>query len=177
MRVDMVPVADLREAPENPRVISGEAVDVVAAAIERFGFLVPLVAALGGEVVCGHARLRAARQLGLESVPCVLVDNLTPAQVREFRVVENATHDRGGVWDVAKLDALIDELSLERWFPPRPEPPPPAASEPAPSAPDPDPVAPVDPDPVVRLAVRGALLEDVERVLGRAVDEPDGGAP
>ena len=178
MTIVELPVDGLREAPENPRVISDDAVRLVADSIERYGFRVPLVVK-GSEVVCGHTRLQAARLLGLDVVPCVCADHLSDEQVREFRVVENLTHEQGGAWDFDKLAPLLDELDLERWFGPHrtaeaPEPPP---YEPPPEAPPSQPVEPVDPDPVVRLVVEGASREDVERVLQRAVDDPDGGLP
>lgn len=60
----------------NPR-NNDEAVDYVAASINEFGFLVPLVIDKENVIVAGHTRLRAAKKLGLEVVPCVMADNLT----------------------------------------------------------------------------------------------------
>lgn len=116
MKVVDRPVASLRPSPENPRVIDGEAVGVVAASILSYGFQVPLVVAPDGEVVCGHARLLAAVRLGLESVPCVVASDLTPVQVREFRVLENRVAESAGEWDLPALTALVDELGLRDWL-------------------------------------------------------------
>ena len=175
----MRPVAGLRPAEENPRIISEEAVGLVARAIREYGFLVPLVVRANGEVVAGHTRLRAAVALGLDTVPCVSADHLSDQQVREFRLVENATHDGGGAWDMGKLEPLISDLDLEEWFGPVSQEAPVyeapfVASVDAPPAARP--VAPVERDPVVRVVV-DAPREEIEQVLQRAVDDPDGGLP
>ena len=116
MVVNDRPLAELRPAPENPRIIDDEAVAVVARSIAEFGFVVPLLVAPDGEVVCGHTRLRAAQQLGLAVVPCASTDGMTPDQIRAFRVVENRTHDLAGAWDADALAPLVVDLGLDGWF-------------------------------------------------------------
>ena len=78
--------------PNNPRV-NGSAVEVVAASIRRYGFLVPLVVDSQGKIVAGHTRLLAAQMLKLEKVPTITADGLTPEQLREFSVAENRSSD------------------------------------------------------------------------------------
>ena len=61
----------------------------MCSAIKEFGFRIPVVARSDGTVVDGHLRLKAARQLGLSTVPVVLADELTDAQVKAFRLLAN----------------------------------------------------------------------------------------
>ena len=76
-------VADLIEYARNPRK-NDHAVDKVAAAIREFGFRVPIMAKSDKTVVDGHLRLKAAKKLGLETVPVVEASHLTEAQRRAF---------------------------------------------------------------------------------------------
>lgn len=90
----------------NPRINDG-AVDAVAKSIEQYGFKVPMVITADGEIVCGHTRYKAAQALGLDEVPCVVADDLTPEQVKSFRLVDNKTAELAE-WD---NDLLKDELA------------------------------------------------------------------
>jgi len=86
----------------------------MAAAIVEFGFRIPIVARSTGEVVDGHLRLKAAQYLGLETVPVVLADELTPAQVKAFRILAN----RSAAWAEWDETLLSDEFAdlLEAGF-------------------------------------------------------------
>jgi len=92
----------------NPRENDG-AVDRMAAAIREFGFRIPIVARSDGTVVDGHLRLKAAQKLGLETVPVALADELTPAQVRAFRLLAN-TSATWAKWDEDLLRIEFEEL-------------------------------------------------------------------
>ena len=74
----------------NPRK-NGPAVDKVAASIKEFGFKVPIIIGKDNVIVTGHTRLLAAQKLGLETVPCIIADDLTPAQIKAFRLADNKT--------------------------------------------------------------------------------------
>ena len=82
------PVSDLIEYARNPRK-NDHAVDKVAAAIREFGFRVPVLAKSDKTVVDGHLRLKAAKKLGLETVPVMLCDDMTDAQIKAFRISVN----------------------------------------------------------------------------------------
>ena len=102
------PLERLTEYARNPRK-NDHAVDRVAAAIREFGFKVPVVARSDGTVVDGHLRLKAARKLGLESVPVLLADDLTDAQVKAFRISVNRMAELAD-WDTELLKLEFDEL-------------------------------------------------------------------
>lgn len=76
-------------------------------ALRAFGFRVPLLAKSDGEVIDGHLRLKAALALGMTTVPVILADDLTPTQVRTFRLLVN----RSATWADWAEDALRVELA------------------------------------------------------------------
>lgn len=78
----------------------------VAESIKQYGFVQPLVIDKDSVIVIGHCRALAAKKLGMETVPCVCVDDLTPEQVNALRLVDNKSNESD--WD---MDLLADELS------------------------------------------------------------------
>jgi DNA modification methylase len=76
-------------------------------AIREFGFRIPILVRSDGSVIDGHLRLKAAHQLGLEQIPVVVADDLTPAQVKAFRLLVN----RSATW--AEWDEDLLRLELE----------------------------------------------------------------
>ncbi|EQD78529.1 DNA methylase [mine drainage metagenome] len=66
----------------------------MAGVIREFGFRIPIIAKSMGEVVDGHLRLKAAIHLRLETVTVVLADDLTPSQIKAFRLLAN----RSATW-------------------------------------------------------------------------------
>lgn len=104
-------IDELQEYENNPRHNDG-AVDVVAASIREFGFKVPVIIDSEGVLVAGHTRVRAARQLGLETVPCIVADDLTPEQIRAFRLADNKTGELAG-WDFTKLEEELAGLDMD----------------------------------------------------------------
>lgn len=80
--------------------------------IQRFGFRVPLVVGKGNVVVCGHTRLKAALELGMEKLPCVRADDLTDAELKAFRLADNKVQELSG-WDFEKLDAEMEQLKID----------------------------------------------------------------
>lgn len=92
----------------NPRK-NDHAVDKIASAIREFGFRVPIVARSNGDVVDGHLRIKAAQKLGIKTVPVLLADDLTDAQVKAFRLSVNKMAELAE-WDFDLLKAEIDVL-------------------------------------------------------------------
>jgi len=102
------PVSDLIEYARNPRK-NDHAVDKVAAAIREFGFRVPILAKSDKTVVDGHLRLKAAKKLGLETVPVMLCDDMTDAQIKAFRISVNRVAEFAE-WDDELLRVEFAEL-------------------------------------------------------------------
>src|SRR6185295_1183369 len=74
----------------NPR-LNDDAVAAVAASIKEFGFRQPIVVDPEGIIVVGHTRYRGALLLGLTRVPVHVAKDLTPAQIKAYRIADNQT--------------------------------------------------------------------------------------
>ena len=77
----------------------------MAESIKQYGFVQPVVIDRDGVIVIGHCRVDAAKKLGMKTVPCVCVDDLTSEQVNALRLVDNKSNE--SEWDV---DLLAEEL-------------------------------------------------------------------
>ncbi len=106
-------VEDLQLNARNPR-FNDKAVDTVAKSIEKYGFKNPLIADTNNVVYCGNTRLKAARKLGIEEVPCIIADDLTEQQIREYALLDNKTNEIAD-WDMELLEEELKELSLEEF--------------------------------------------------------------
>ena len=82
----------------------------MAASIREFGFKVPIIIDSAGVVVAGHTRLKAAEQLGLEHVPCIIADDLTDEQIKAFRLADNKVAEFSE-WDFELLTDELQEIS------------------------------------------------------------------
>jgi len=108
MQIEMVDINLVKEYERNPRNNDG-ALDAVAASIKEFGFKVPVIVDKDNVLVAGHTRVRAARKLGLKEVPVIRADDLSPAQVRAFRVADNKLHELSS-WDMQLLPLELKDL-------------------------------------------------------------------
>ncbi|MBW7950795.1 MAG: DNA modification methylase [Pseudorhodoplanes sp.] len=108
LQLEHWPIERLIEYARNPR-RNDAAVDQMCGAIREFGFRIPIVARSDGTVVDGHLRLKAARRLGLATVPVVLADELTEAQIKAFRLLANQSAN-WAEWDEELLRLELEEL-------------------------------------------------------------------
>lgn len=109
MDVKEVKIETLQEYENNPR-FNKAAVDPVAESIRQFGFKVPIIIDRNNVIVAGHTRLKAAKKLGLETVPCIIADDLTEEQVKAFRIADNKTSEISE-WNFEKLETELEELA------------------------------------------------------------------
>ena len=93
----------------NPRTATDTAVGKVAASIKEFGFRVPIIVDSEGVIIAGHTRLAAAKRLGLERVPVLVAADLSPAQVKAYRIADNRTAQETG-WERALLELELEDL-------------------------------------------------------------------
>ena len=112
MQIINKPIKELIPYEKNPRK-NDEAVKYVKASIEQFGFKVPIVIDAQGVIVAGHTRLKAAKELGMKEVPCIVADDLNEEQIKAFRLVDNKTGE-AAEWDVELLNTEL--LDLEANF-------------------------------------------------------------
>ena len=101
-------IADLKPYENNPRV-NDDAVQYVANSIKEFGFKVPMVIDKNNVIVTGHTRYKAALELGLKEVPCVIADDLTDEQIKAFRIADNKTNDMAS-WNDDLLGLEMKDL-------------------------------------------------------------------
>ena len=109
MDIKVQKTEDLIPYEKNPRHNEG-AITAVAKSIEKFGFKVPIVVDASNVIVNGHTRLKAAKYLGLKEVPTIIADDLTPEQIKAFRLADNKVGEIA-TWDEELLNAELDELA------------------------------------------------------------------
>jgi DNA modification methylase len=109
IEIQIWPIERLVFYARNPRK-NDAAVDRMCGSIREFGFKIPVLARSDGEVVDGHLRLKAARQLGIAEVPVILCDEWTPAQVKAFRLMVNRSVTWAD-WDEELLAQELRELN------------------------------------------------------------------
>lgn len=95
----------------NPRK-NDDAVNAVALSISSFGFKVPIVVDKDNVIIAGHTRLKAAKKLGLSTVPVVRADDLTEDQVRAFRLADNKVSELSE-WDWGLLEGELAACDMD----------------------------------------------------------------
>ena len=111
LTVEQWPIEKLIPYARNPRK-NDEQVDRMVSAIKEFGFRIPIVARSDGSVVDGHLRLKAAKKMGMSEVPVALADELTPSQVKAFRLLANQSAN-WAEWDTELLKLELEELKAD----------------------------------------------------------------
>lgn len=100
---------DLIPDPKNPRRNDG-AVNAVMESIKEFGFRVPIVVDKDGIIRAGHTRYKAAVELGLTRIPCVVAKDLTEKQLKAFQLADNKTGELA-TWDMSMLNLEMTDLA------------------------------------------------------------------
>lgn len=109
MKIDYRKVDSLTPYERNPRIHSDTQIKRIAESIKQFGWTQPIVIDGDGVILAGHGRHAAAKLLNMVQVPCVLADDLTPAQRKAYRVIDNKlTTD--SMWDDENLQAELNDL-------------------------------------------------------------------
>ena len=111
MRVEMVKIGNIKPYPGNAKKHPKEQIERIANSIREFGFQQPLVVDGEGVIIIGHGRLRAAKKLGLDSVPVVRAEGLSEDQIRALRLADNKTAE--SEWDLDLLDLELEGIDLD----------------------------------------------------------------
>lgn len=111
MQIIDLKLHEIRAYKNNPR-HNEQAVDSVAESISKFGFKVPIVIDRNHVIVTGHTRYKAAIQLGLETVPCLIADDLNDDQIKAFRLVDNKVGEIA-TWDWDALNIELADIDLD----------------------------------------------------------------
>jgi len=108
VKVELWKLERIKPYEHNPRK-NDKAVDAVAESIRRFGFKQPIVVDTDGVIVVGHTRWKAARKLGLEKVPVHVARDLSPEQIKAYRIADNKTAELAE-WDYELLPIELADL-------------------------------------------------------------------
>lgn len=106
----MKPLDDLKPYERNPRTHSDAQVEMIAKAMQRFGFTNPILVDSKGGIIAGHGRLLAARKLELDEVPVVIAKGWTKAEKQAYVIADNQLALAAG-WDAELLRGELADLS------------------------------------------------------------------
>ena len=107
-------VADIIPYAANSRTHSDAQIAQIAASIKEFGWTNPILVSGDDSIIAGHGRLMAARKLGMDEVPAIVLDHLSKAQQRALVIADNQLALNAG-WDMDMLKAEIEDLNLENF--------------------------------------------------------------
>ena len=105
-QIEYKKLSEIQPYDNNPR-RNDEAAKAVAASIKEFGFQSPIIVDKDMVIIAGHTRYKAAKRLKLDTVPVVVASELTPEQVKAYRIADNSTGEVAQ-WE---LDLLLGELA------------------------------------------------------------------
>ncbi len=92
-------ITELKPHPQNSRAHTRQQIKLVARSIETYGWTNPILIDDDDNVIAGHARLVAAKSLGMEQVPTICLAQMTPAQKRAYIIADNRMNEVAGTWD------------------------------------------------------------------------------
>jgi DNA modification methylase len=112
--IELWPLDRLRPYAGNAKTHGADQVAKIAGSMAEFGWTVPVLVSGDGEVIAGHGRILAAAQLGLNEAPVIVLDHLSEAQRRAYRIADNKLTELGD-WDDALLSEELQALSTEEF--------------------------------------------------------------
>ena len=108
-QMQLVPLSKLVPYVNNARTHSPEQITKLRSSLREFGFINPVIIDSDYGIIAGHGRVLAAKEEGIEEVPCVLVDYLTEAQKKAYILADNRFVQDAG-WDEELLRIEIESL-------------------------------------------------------------------
>lgn len=108
MNVTYKPIRELKPYKKNAKKHPLKQIEQLAESIKEFGFTQPVLIDKDGYVVAGHGRILGAKKLNMKEVPTVCLSDLTPEQIKAYRLADNKLNE--SEWDIAMLDEELEEL-------------------------------------------------------------------
>lgn len=108
-RVERRPLSSLIAYANNARSHSEEQIAQIASSIDEWGWTIPVLVDEAGEIIAGHGRVLAARELRIEEVPVIIARGWSDAQKRAYRIADNKL-TLNGEWDEALLAGELADL-------------------------------------------------------------------
>jgi len=109
MKIIQISATTLIPYERNARTHSEEQIEQIAASIKQFGWTNPILVRPDKTVIAGHGRLEAAKKIGMEKVPCIVLENLSEEQCRALVIADNKLALNAG-WDMDLLTSELAEL-------------------------------------------------------------------
>ena len=110
--VERRPIERLLPYARNARTHSDEQVAQLAGLIREYGWTMPVLVDASGTLIAGHGRVLAARQLGITTIPTMVVTDWSEAKQRAYRLADNQV-PQGGGWDKAMLRVELSDLRIK----------------------------------------------------------------
>ena len=107
--IELMPLDQLRPYDRNARLHTQQQIQQIAKSIAAFGFNNPILISSDQGIIAGHGRLEAARYMGLENVPVIVLDHLSEKERRAYILADNRLSDLSQ-WDEATLNAEVEAL-------------------------------------------------------------------
>jgi ParB-like chromosome segregation protein Spo0J len=111
LEIQVWPIENITPYKRNPRTIPARAIEKVALSIRENKWRQPIVVDAAGVIIVGHVRYLAAQKLGLDRVPVHVAKDMTPEQVRAYRIMDNRCHEETG-WELDLLTLEMAELKV-----------------------------------------------------------------
>ena len=108
MKTELININELKPYKNNARK-NNTAIAVVKQSIENFGFRNPILIDKDNIIIAGHTRLQAAEELEMTEVPIIRINDLTEAQIKAFRIMDNKSSEFAD-WDYELLKEEFNEL-------------------------------------------------------------------
>lgn len=107
--INQIDVEKIKPYDNNAKMHDQSQIDAVAKSIEQFGFVQPIVIDKSFNIVIGHCRYLASKNLGLTEVPCVIVEELSEEQVSALRLADNKLNE--SEWDTELLKLCLEDIA------------------------------------------------------------------
>jgi ParB-like chromosome segregation protein Spo0J len=114
IQVELWPIGRLIPRITNPRTHTPEQIAQIATSIKAWGWTNPVLVGANNDILAGHARVAAARQLGMTEVPVIQLGHLTEGQRRALVIADNQLAITGAGWDEETLRLELAALREER---------------------------------------------------------------
>lgn len=112
-QIKIVKLCELKEHPKNPRIHPKSAIEKLKMSLQTYGFTNPVLASEDGYILAGHARCKAAVELGFEEVPVIYL-NLSGESAEAYLIADNRLHEET-VWDDNKLAELFADFDAKNF--------------------------------------------------------------
>ena len=115
MEIEFLDIDSLTPYINNARTHSNEQIENIANSITEFGFTNPVLIDSDGGIIAGHGRVMACEMLGINEIPCIRLNNLTPIQKAAYVIADNKIQMNAG-WDYSLLKSellLLTESEID----------------------------------------------------------------